>query len=270
MAKINVVMAKPKTQKGEEIDLTPTREGGGSYALIAPGYYNAVVRRLQTLEEENAVYSSRDGQTTYLKLRPDIRLVETRTIINRQDFTCGLYDEKRGLYSDKPGESPVWGGFKGAQGLLTALGLFKALEGGKFELDFDTAIVSNRVVRVRVGIAGYIKGDWELTKQVQTPRDFDSVMTALQVEMTGLRDWNLADLDTLVPAFNKAHDLDEDSGLKTKNMITSFYGVRAWDIDENDWYLHPETNQVFVSEQDFDDWFNPTFFLGSSNGFALG
>lgn len=255
-----------KNAAGEEINLIPEiADGGGRrFSLIDPAFYPAVMTSMT-----ESVYNGQDGQTQYLKLEPEFALLnENRTLINRQNLTVGYWDDKKKqLYQNDPSKSVVWGGAIGALFLLQALGLYKKLPNGKYELDYDAKLIQDRPIKVQTGVAGYVKGNTELTRRVSWAKDFGIEMNTLTNELTEgkSKTWSMLQLETLIRAFNDKYGLsgEGDDTLKTKNVIVGYYPVNKQDIEKYGWYLDEATNQVFTTKAGY-DWYQNALVEGVS------
>ena len=238
----------PTNQEGEQVSLTTQPSNGVSTAflVIPPASYAAI---MTSIKEE--VYPSKDGSKMFMKVCPEFTLLnDNGTILNRQDFTVGNYDPaKKSLYHPE-GKFPIWGGASGALFLFKALGLFRELEDGKYEFEFDANLVKDRVVRVRTGIAGYVKGNTPLSNTINTADGFNKMANEAVAEISqgSVSVWGMEDLRNIAIWFNEKHGLDSENGLKTKNVVLAVYPVSEKEISDNGWYLDAATGSVFTSE----------------------
>lgn len=253
-------------KNGEPVELEAkiTDGAGRRFSVITPNYYPAVMTSMV-----ESVFNGRDGSVKYLKLQPEIALInENRTLINRQDLVVGYWnDATKQLYHNDPSQSVVWGGATGALFLLSAMGLYKKLPNGKFELEYDAKLIQDRPIRVQTGIAGYVKGNNQLTNLVSSAKLFGIEMNTITYEQSEGREkvWTILQLDTLIQAFNRKYGLSGvgDDTLKTKNVIVGYYPVSKKEIADYHWYLDEATNQVFTTKAGY-DWYQDALVNGVS------
>lgn len=261
MARMTAKIQAPTTKNGETIDLTAAPTNDRAFATIEPGYYDAVIGGIEATEyqagyEQFKNPDNPDGKWTYLKLTPDVRLLNAnRTLINRQGFTFGVIKDGAPYRPDgKRDQSPIFGGANGAQYMLTALGLFRKTEDGQFEIDFDPSLISDRVVRVRTAIGGYVKGE----------KSFDSVQFhELMTRMNGGdQNYSFDDIPALVDAYNRENgyvgengeEITEGVRLKTKNVIVGWYPINQSQAIENGWYFDTVSKAVFLTEASYNEF----------------
>lgn len=237
-----------------EIDLDKSVAYGDGdsrpFAPVKPGRYTAVVRSLKS-KTYRAGYGAHksgdaDGKWTYLSLTPDVVLANPEgTIINRQDLTVGVIDAEGNTFrpdgdTSKPS---IFGGERGAQYFLTALGLVGS--DGKL-IPFDTDNIKNRVVVVNVGLAAYQRGSSGQKGVEELAGDFAKIKP----------DWTMADLPELMRQLNIDEGLlaeDEDERdvknlWRLKNVITGFYRLKADEAEARGYAVLG--NQVFLSSND--------------------
>lgn len=256
----------PIAQDGKAIDLAPEiADGGGRrFSLITPAFYPAVMTSMV-----ESVFNGSNGAVKYLKLQPEVALInENRTLINRQDLIVGMWDDaKKQLYHNDPSQSVVWGGASGALFFLQALGLYKKLANGQFELDYEAKLIVDRPIKVQTGIAGYVKGNNELTKKVSSAKEFGIQMNELTYELSDKKSkvWSMTQLDELVQAFNRKYGLSGEATLKTKNVIVGYYAVTKDDIAKHGWFNPEGSSQVFTTEAGY-RWYQTALVEGVSAG----
>lgn len=255
---VKQTFSAPKTQDGQDISLRndPNVSGGGrQFSLISPDFYVAIMTSM-----DESVFQSKDGKATYLKVQPEFVLLnDNNTLLNRQDLTVGYYKPAtKELYHPDDGKYPIWGGGNGALFLFKALGLFRETEDGKYDFDLNTKIVKDRVVKVRTGIAGYVKGNTTLSLTVNNAENFNKMAVKAMQSMTGgqVKVWGMEDIPQIVEWFNSENGLDAENGLKTKNVIVGFYNVSKIDIEKHGdgWYVDDETGAVFTTKAGY-EWF---------------
>jgi len=235
-------------------DLSPS-SGGASYDLVKPGFYGAIVTKMEPGQyrakyKGHANPDSEDGKWTYLKIIPSITLLnDAHTRISRQDLTVGALDSEGYLVRPDGDESklPTFGGNTGAQFLLQALGLFrKTDEEGGFELDFAPKSIVNRILRVRVSTGAFIKGERNFSP--------DALQKMLE-ETAGVSDYPFSKLDELVAKWNldngyidsDGDEVEEGVLLRTKNVVTGYYALSDADARREDYIV--EDGMVFQDEE---------------------
>lgn len=274
-------MARIKTSVKDESNsllATVAAKAGGAggdpktWQLIPRGFYYGTVTKLEFGTYDGAAPKSMEkkpasGKITYAKLTPTVVLFnDLGTIIGRTDVTLGGWHAKKGLYqpdaaSDKPALWPQGKFF------LTALGLFEqGAQPGVFDLDFDPAFISDRVVRVAVGWAGYFSEKVGTFARNYQPAELLKLLYGEEVPAELTPD----DLLNAVTDFNFAEDLiteDEEGNIKpvkegallrVKNVITGWYPIAAENVDrhndenDTDWYYDEDSGAVFVNEAAYD------------------
>lgn len=272
MAKLQTVISAPVDSKGRPQDLdarTAAREVGEStsYAPVAPATYDAVVKSVELASYRGratpANPNSEDGKWEYHKIIPDITLLnENGTQISRQDFTIGIMDNGKFIRPDGKAQSPIW---MQGQWLLTALGCFKASETNPmdFTLDLDDETIADQLIRVKTGLAGYIKEP----KLAFDVAKLNSLLTSLN---DGKKEYTFADVSVLVDKFNAmtveelaklsaigqanaeaiiANRASGDGILKIKNVIVAVFAITEEHAKEHGWYYDPTTGAVYVTTQ---------------------
>jgi len=261
MPNIKMVLS-PTTQDDKRIDLNPSAAGDGKgghlYDLIAPGTYPAILEQLQTLSDKEETFDTKAG--VILKLRPSIVLLnDNSTTINRQDFKVGLYDPETGALYSNNSNSVIWGNIQGARNLLRALALFVDLGEGKFSLDLNTDLVANRVIKVLMGVGGYIRGNYDYDSEIRDPRDLAETLE----ELNGGSKWTIDNIPELVRKWNARNGFPEEDGLQVKNVVITAFPMDEWEVAEHDYFRVNEeiaeavggvVGQVFVDEGDFDHY----------------
>lgn len=242
----------PKNSAGEDINLRnePSTGGGSQFALIPQGFYLAI---MTSMKEE--IFVSKAGDKAFLKVQPEFTLLnDNGTILNRQDFTVGNWDAKKKQLFHPDGKFPIWGGNNGALFLFKSLGLFQETDEG-YEFELNTKIVKDRAIKIRTGIAGYIKGNTPLSLTVNRADTFNTIAVEIISELTNGTTviWGMEDIPRIVEHFNAKNGLDAENGLKTKNVIVGFYPVSERDVSENGWYVD-DTGAVYTTKAGY-DWY---------------
>lgn len=237
----------PGTKKdGTAHDLSPHAESNTlAYVPIEPGFYTALVRGV----EDKFYYAPfkdiknpdrPDGKWKYVKLVPELVLFnDNGTVISRQDLILGVQDEKTGAFirPDNSNDSPIWGGTNGAQFMLVALGLFSPNSDGTYTLNLDTDRLTDRIVRVKVAIGGYIKG-----KANYRPDELQKLL-----DNPGA---TLAEIESAADEFNQySNETGED--LKLKNVVVGWYAVSQKQANEGGWFYDEPTGHVYATEASF-------------------
>lgn len=234
-------------------DITPSTErstgGNKSFWLVKPDYYTAVVKGLKFSGDKRWAVKgtkskAKDGKWTHWVITPDVVLLnDNKTQINRQDVIIGAVEDGELVRPDgDTTQSPIW---SVALYMLTSLGLIHKAEDGSYPLDFDPDLIANRVVKVRVGVGGYIKNE----------TGFDvKQMHNLLLEQNNGQEYEFEDIPALVDQFNEDNERDGETKLKTKNVITNFYMADASTIEENGYFVAPDGVQTFVSEKDYEKY----------------
>lgn len=243
MAKITASVGEIKDKDGKDFDPSQRSAGSGrSFQLIEPGFYIAIVRGLK-FGSYRAAYKgykspASDGKWTYWKLTPDIELVNAnRTLINRQDVQIGVVE--KGAFVRPDGDTTKAAIWTAAQYFLAALGLLTTKEDGQFGLDFDPDIITDRVIKVRTDIGGYIKGE----------RGYDAKeMNQMLLEVNEGVPFEFEDVPELIALWNSDNGYDGDICLKPKNIIANFYAPDLRTIGENGFYVDEATGAVFINE----------------------
>lgn len=255
MAKLTQSIQAPVTKDGNVVNLAADVQSGENvaYRTVEPKVYFATVTGIS-----QETFKGRDG-TTYLKIQPEFELHnEFRTKINRQDFLMGYWDdEKKQLYHNDPTKSVVWGGDSGALFFLKSIGAFRDGGDGKFVLDFNAKLTKDRIIKVSTSIAGYVKGNTELTKLVSTAVNFAKMANEAVYEMSEhkVRVWTMSDLERIIVYFNEQHGLSREDGLKTKNVVIACYTPSEKEIEANEWYLDKNSGAVYMTKASY-DWYN--------------
>lgn len=253
MAKITAKVGTVTDKDGNAFDPTvrPATSGGSQHFQLIPSGYSLAVVNGMVLGSYEGKANGVKGKVTYWKVTPDITLMNgNKTIINRQEITLGAVKNGALYRPDKDSGKPaIWAL---AKYCLSTLGLLEnavnddgeVIE-GEFVLDFDTDAIMNRVVKVRVGIGGYIKGE----------QTFDEkAMTELLLEQNDGNDYTFEEIPALVAQYNEDHEYPTNEGLKTKNIITNFFNVDMATIEEHGFYLEPDTGAVFTNEAAYDSY----------------
>lgn len=262
------VYKAPTNKAGEEVSLKPQSGNDGNlFNLIPQGWYTAIV----TSVADEVTAPNKNGKS-FLKITPEFTILDkegrTQTIINRQQFTMGYYDPKTKELYHPDGTFPIWGGQQGARFFLSALGLFLEVDGGyrlTFELEnggYALDLIKDRGVKVRSGIAGYVKGNTPLSNEINTAEGFNkmAVEAISEISRGAVVVWGMEDIPEIVRWFNRKHGLGDadgnttqESGMKTKNTIVACYPVDAWVIDERAWYKD-ENGSVYTTEAGY-NWY---------------
>jgi len=248
---------KPQDKEGKPVDITARSEGSSdAFRLIEPGFYNAYVTGLGFGTYQAAFKGfpnpdAKDGKWTYGKLTPDLTLLnDYHTQIRKQDTVLGVLVNNSPFQPRGNDESPIW---KEAQYLLSALGLFTTDGEGVFTLDFDPDLIRDRVIRVGIGLGGYVKsGDHrgnfnparitEMLKGVNAGLPYEGHQIPFLVNL-----WNLEHGLTN----EQDEEIEEGVSLKLKNYVTNYYGVNKAEADKNGWYFDDETKAVFITVDAF-------------------
>lgn len=249
MAKIQANVGRIKDKDGNDFNPDARTAGtGNSFRLIEPGFYVAVLNTLK-LGEYRAAFkghksSAADGKWTYWKITPDITLLnDWGTIINRQDVQIGVMENGQFVRPDgDTSKSAIW---TAAQYFLAALGLLSKDDNGEFTLDFDDATILSRVLKVKVGTGGYIKGE-----RGYSP----SEMEAMLLDANDGMPYDFEDIPELIARWNddNGYDPDSDTCLKPKNVILNYYGLDAKAIADGGFFQPEGSSAVFVTEKDYD------------------
>lgn len=246
---------EPKDKEGNSVDITARSEGNPkAFALIEPGFYNAVLTQLGfgTYQANLKGYpnpAQKDGKWTYGKLTPELTLQnENHTQIRKQDTVLGVLVDGVPTQPRGNGESPIW---KEAQYLLSALGLFVTDGEGVFSLDFDPDLIRDRVIRVGIGIGGYVKGGEH--KGNYNPKQITALLTEVNAGLP-YEGWQIPQLVNLWNLENGyTNELDEEIeegvSLKLKNYVTYYGGLSPKQAEEGGWFFDAETKAVFTTEQ---------------------
>lgn len=242
-----------------------------AYQIVEPGYCYAVVDKIEVGKPYRGGWSkppspnpnSPDGKWNWEKIIPHFTLLnENGSKINRQDFTLGVYENGKFIRPDGAKQSPIMGI---AQFFLTALGLFVAddKDPSKYKFDVNFSLVTDRVVRVRTGLAGYIKSPrfnvdgvklHDILKTLAGTEKYTfSDIAALTAKFNELSEEELAKLPHVTPqiaaqiAEVRVGDTPEDSHLKLKNTIISAYPISEEDAAANGWFYEQLTGSVFTT-----------------------
>lgn len=248
MARLTATVGEINDKDGKSIDPAKRSAGSGnSFRLVKPDFYLARVKDLK-YGEYRAPYKGfpskdKDKKWTYVKLTPGVELLNPeKTLINRQDIQVGVLSNGALTRPDGDGsKANIW---TSAQYLLGALGLLKKDDHGLFMLDFDTDLIANRIIKVRTGIGGYIKGEatYEAPEMTQKLLEVNDGVEFTFEETQGLIDlWNE----------DNGYDLEDEIRLKPKNLVTNFFAVDLKTIEDNGFYLDEDTGAVFQTEGDY-------------------
>lgn len=263
----------PTDKNGNAADPTAQANAGriqtAAYQPIEPGYFNAVVTKIEIGKPYRAGAkgfpnpNSPDGKWNYEKIVPQFTLLnENGTQINRQDFTLGVYENEKFIRPDGKNQSPIWAG---TQFLLTALGLFQADEkdATKFNLDVNFELVADRVVRVHTGLAAYAvtprinldSGNLDklVAAIVGKPKySFQEVLGAVEKFNTLGAD-ALAKLPGISPELSekiveqRLSEAPDEATLKLKNTINSAYPLEEEEAEQNGWFYEKLTGSIFTT-----------------------
>lgn len=252
MTRLTGKIENPTNKDGEAVDITARSEAVDNRAFytVKPDYYNAVVEKLEfnTYQGNYKGFpnpDSKDGKWTYGKLTPHLRLLnENKTIISRQDVIIGVL--KDGVPYRPDGDKSKAAIWPAAQYLLSALGLFRK-SGSDFELDFDTDLIFDRIVRVKTDVAGFIKNEKNFS-----PEELRGLLTPVNLGV----EYTWEELFGLVKEYNlengyvdeEGKDLNDGIKLKTKNVVVNYFGLTAADAEAQGFYFDTDTQAVFLSE----------------------
>lgn len=260
-------VSAPTNKDGEVIALPSERPATRSFDLITPDFYIAVVRGVE-YGSYFAGYKGftnparPDGKWEYSKITPDLQLQnDNRTVINRQELTLGVIHEGTFIRPDgDTKQSPIFGGNTGAQHFLTAVGMYAKNSDDKVvlghpEYGFDPELIEDRVITVKTGIAGYIKGSKGIDHL-----EFDRIMR----ERNGGA-WTVEDLPDLLEDYNREHNYGDGEGLKTKNVITGYYSIFRAEAEKQGFFFDEETGAVYLSKASYDAYIGNLRDGGSDN-----
>lgn len=231
-------------KEGKPVDLSARPEGESkAFRLVKPGYYTAVIEGL-TFKPNYGKSGSYinpdrpDGKWEYWQLVPTVRLQnENGTLINRQDVQLGTV--KNGQYFRPDGDTTKPAMWSTGQFFLRALGLLIS-NNGVYSHSFDPDLIEGRVVRVNVGVGGYRKGE-----RSYTPEE----MTKMLTDTNNGQGYEFEDIPELVALYNADHGYtDDDTKLKTKNVILGYYSVGKQEIEDKGYYVD-DMGGVHLSEQ---------------------
>lgn len=257
MAKRVVNVGKITDKDGKDFDPNARSAGSGSsFKLIPPDYYFANVQSIKENTDDWRKFSvngkvlenkkHKEGKWNYWTVTPNFVLInENKTIINRQNFQIGVLDDGALIRPDGDSSKPVL--WAEGQFLLGALGVLHKSEYGEFSIDFDPDLIQNRIVKVKTGIGGYIKGG----------RGFNhDEMHNLLLEQNDGEEYEFEDIPALIAMYNDDNErTDEaDNKLKAKNLVLSVFPVDQKTINENGYFLDEATGAVFVTELDYDKY----------------
>lgn len=213
------------------------------FELIEPGYYTAIVRGTETATFRAGFKgypnpAADDGKWTYLKTTPAVEVLNpNKTIINRQDLTISVFEDGQMIRPDGNTEkSAIFSGETGAGFFLSQMGCY---DYNTKMLTLDDDLIINRVVRIRIGIAGYRKGVGSYNTG-----QFHEMLTEAN---DGDDKYTLEDLPRLIGILDTRDGYSGDAALKTKNVITGWYSVGE---GLEDFYTAPDGN-VYLSEDDY-------------------
>lgn len=250
------------------------------YSPVKPDYYYAVLTGIEYGKPYRGKWgafinpNSPDGKWNYEKIVPKFTLLnDNNSEIERQDFTLGVLEAGKFVRPDGKKQSPI---MVTAQYLLTALGLFKATEDpAKFSLDVNFELVQDRVIRVRTGLAAYIK----MPRMNLDEAQLHELLTAL----AGTDKYEYEEIEGLVAKFNEMNadqltvvigkvtrlynaptmtDLvaardgegKEDAMLRLKNTISNVYPIKQDDAVAHEWYYDQSTGGVFTVPQAWEQY----------------
>ena len=238
------IKAKIKTQKQIANE---TR----SFAIVKPGFYTAVVRKMEAVNFRGRFSSylnpdADDDLWEYLKVQPVVMLLnDLHTFISRQDFIVGVIQDGDLIRPDGDTEKlPIFGGYKGAQFLLQSLGLFEKTEDG-YTLDFNPETIVDRVLRVRVGIGGYVKGGGNYD-----PADIITMLEEISDEeitidniLKWVKVWN-----TQQDYLDKhGNEINEGISLKVKNVILGWYTMSPAQAERDNFFV--DGDAIYLNEE---------------------
>jgi len=256
MARIKTRIENPTDAEGNPVDISTSTGGSNpAFHLVPEGVYPAVVDKL-TQGSFRAKYggiyndASPDQKWEYWKLTPSVTLLnDAKTVINRQDWTLSVIRDGAMYRPDgDTTKSPIFGSTGGCQYMLQALGLISK-DGDSYELDFDTDHITDRVVMVRVQHAGYNKS----LKRNYEPAELHKLL----VDFNGGLEYTFEELRGLVDRYNEAQGFSDGEGLRLKNYIMNWFGVRPEEAEENGWFVvaqHDRSAQVFLTEASYEGY----------------
>lgn len=263
MAKRHMEAGQLKDKNGNAFNPAARSTGAGTaYRIIEPNFYYANITGLtestswrafnskgenfpNTAVDDKGVRVNAEGKWEYLSLTPNFELFnDNGTIINRQNFQLGVLDAD-GVLTRPDGDNSKPALWSEGQFLLGAMGLLSTDEEGNFSFSYDPDLILDRVVKIKTGVGGYIKG--------KTGFD-DKQLKAVLEELNDGEEYTFDELFDLVKLYNIDHELEGDAGLKLKNIIVSVYPADERAINENGWFVDPATQAVFTSEVAFDSY----------------
>ncbi|KKN43476.1 hypothetical protein LCGC14_0702670 [marine sediment metagenome] len=222
-----------------------------NYAIVKPGFYTAAVRKMEAVSFRGKFGSfinekSDDNLWEYLKILPVVMLLnDVHTYISRQDFIVGVIQDGELVRPDGDTEKfPVFGGHTGAQFMLQSLDMFEETEDG-YSLDFNPEAIVDRVLRVRVGIGGYVKG-----ANNYHPADLMTLLGEISDEeitidniLKWVRAWNVQQdyVD------EHGNEINEGISLKVKNVIIGWYTMSPEQAKREDFFVDGEA--IYLNEE---------------------
>lgn len=252
--KLNVGVPAVKDSEGNDIDLTARPTGNrNAFALVEPGVYVAHLKGVELSTKEGKYKDKKPPKGskgwTYAKITPDIELVnDAGTVINRQELTIGVIKDGALYRPDEDGKSAMW---PESQYFLNSIGLLNKNEDGTYALDFDDRSIKSRMLKVGVGVGGYIKGSKNFA-----PND---LYAFLKSEVNGGEDFDRT-LDNITEAaynYNSDNGLIkvdgtlDDTALKLKNHITAFFPLGQSEAEDAEYYVDYDSQVVYLSEADY-------------------
>ncbi len=251
MAKLSVKVGQlSKDKDGNEVKPGQRSAGNNkSFHLVPPDYYLAIVKSVKfdgsnRWAVKGHKSTAKDGKWTHWKLTPDVVLInDNGTLINRQDIIVGAVEDGALVRPDGDTEqSPMW---SSAQYFLGALGLLTTDDSGEYTLDFDPDLITNRIIKVKTAVGGYIKGE----------TGFDpKQLHELLLEQNNGMEYSFDEIPALVDQYNEDNGYDSETKLKTKNMIVNFFAVDQKTLDESDFYTDPGTGAVYLNEAEYNKY----------------
>ena len=222
-----------------------------NFAIVKPGFYTAVVRKMEAVSFRGKFSSfinedADDKLWEYLKIQPVVMLLnDVHTFISRQDFIVGVIQDGELVRPDGDAEKlPVFGGYKGAQFLLQTLGLFEETEDG-YSLDFNPEAIVDRVLRVRVGIGGYVKGvgNYDPDVLMKMLEEYSDEEVTIDNILKWVRAWNVQQ-DYVNEHGN---EINEGISLKVKNVILGWYTLSPAQAERDDFFVDGEA--IYLNEE---------------------
>jgi hypothetical protein len=264
MARMKIVMEAPKNEDGttKENAAAPLTGGGAMFGVVPAGLYTGVItsiamKEYQAGNAQGANPNHPQGLWDYKALVPAIQVIlgerdpltnkwkETKRVkLNDQDFTLGVVVNDAFYRVAQDGGSPIFKGNGGAWMMLRTLGMARQ-EGDNIILDFDEALIKNRMALVGLSYAAY--------KPAVAANEAEGIKAEKSVNWNAeqFKEWLKAQAGTHELPFDTVQALVNEKGMRLKNVVTFWKAFTQEEAERRGYYFDPSSGAVFETHDDF-------------------